>query len=146
MYSTMFGYRAVSRAVKIIRGSECSAYVLDLLHDVHLVLHLLIQDAVLHELALVELLCRVRLTGELHGHFMYRGESTSANFAHTIVFVRAVPWPWQRIAESSVSLFCTAVSYLRPASCDAVVARRDTIMPWGWRFEDVNLAEVVSGG
>ncbi len=42
-----------------------SAYVFDSLHNVHLVFHLLVQDAVLHKLALVEFFRGVGMTGEL---------------------------------------------------------------------------------
>lgn len=120
--------------------------MLDSLHDPHLILYFLIQNAVLHELALVEFLRCVGLAGELHGHLVYRGESTSADFAHAIVLVRASPWLWQCIAAGSAPLFCTAVRHLRSASYNAVVAVRGTKLPWGRGLEYVDLADLVSKG
>jgi hypothetical protein len=55
----------VSRVVNMSQRKGGSAYVFDSLHNVHLVFHLLIQDAVLHELALVEFFRGVRVAGEL---------------------------------------------------------------------------------
>jgi hypothetical protein len=93
MYFTMFGCRHVS-GLRAKRSGEDLAYVLDLPHDFHLVLYLLIQDAVLHELAFIKFLRGIRLAGEPQGHFGYRGEGAPANFAHAIVLGCAGPLPW----------------------------------------------------
>lgn len=65
----------------------------NLAHNSHLIFHLLVQHPVLHELPLVELLRCERLATKPQCHFVYRRESASADLAHAVVLVRAVPWP-----------------------------------------------------
>lgn len=81
----------------------------DSLHDVHFVFHLLIENAVLHKLALVEFFRGVGVAGELEGHLMNGSESASADFAHAVVLVGAVPRSWQPVGGSTISLPPTAV-------------------------------------
>jgi hypothetical protein len=69
-----------------LQGKEL-AYMFYPLHDLHFVFDFLVQDAVLHELALVKLLRGIGLASEPPGDLIYGGESTSAYLAHAIVLV-----------------------------------------------------------
>lgn len=71
----------------------------DFLHDAHFVLNLLVQDAVLHELPLVEFFGRIRFTTEPRGHLVDGSEGASAHLAHTVVLLRPTPRLWKTIKD-----------------------------------------------
>ncbi len=66
--------------------------MLDFLHYLHFVFYLLVEDAILHKLALVKFLGREGDTAECSGHLVHRSKSTLADFADAVVLAGACPW------------------------------------------------------
>lgn len=66
----------------------------DLLHDPHLLLNLNIDNAILHELALLNLLRRELFTGELSGEQINGSKSSLANSAALIILGATTPLSW----------------------------------------------------
>ena len=66
--------------------------VLDALHNLHLILNLLVQDAIFHETPLVEFFGGIWLTVILGRDFVYRGECAFTNLTNAVVLCRAIPF------------------------------------------------------
>lgn len=66
----------------------------DFLHDPHLLLNLNIDNAILHKLALLNLLRRELFTGELSGEQINSGKSSLANSAALVILGATTPLPW----------------------------------------------------
>ena len=60
-------------------------YVVNALHDLHLILHLLIQHAILHETPLVEFFSSVGLSIELGRDLVDCGKGAFADLADTVI-------------------------------------------------------------
>lgn len=76
--------------------------MLYLLHNFHFIFHLLVENAVLHELPLVELLGGVRKAIEFGGDLVYRRKGTFSNLAHAVVSVRPIPCFWQVVGPGKL--------------------------------------------
>ena len=61
--------------------------MLNALHDLHLIFHLLIEDTILDELAFVKLLGGVRNAAERRGHLVDSSEGAPAYLPNTIITV-----------------------------------------------------------
>lgn len=55
------------------------------LHDVHLIFHFLIENAVFHKFPLVKLFCCVRDAVELICDFVHRGKGTLSDLADSVI-------------------------------------------------------------
>ena len=62
------------------------------LHNLHLIINLLVQHAVLDKPLLVQLLGRIRVAIEFGGDLVYHCEGTLAYGAHLVVLTSAVPF------------------------------------------------------
>lgn len=71
--------------------SATVTYMIETLHDAHLILHLLIQDAVLNEMALLQLFGRIRATVILGGDHVDDGKGALADLANLVILARASP-------------------------------------------------------
>ncbi len=59
--------------------------MLHILHDLHLIFHFLVEDAVLHELALVEFLSGVRNAPKRGGDLVHRSKGAFPNLSDSII-------------------------------------------------------------
>lgn len=66
----------------------------DPFHDPHLLLNFDIDNAVLHELALLNLLCRELFTSELSGEQINGSKSSLANSAALVILGATTPLSW----------------------------------------------------
>ena len=89
----MLGWSLLAGYERMTKGS----YVLDALHNLHLILNFLVQDAILHEAPLVEFFGGVWLAVILGRDFVYRGECAFTNLADAVVLCRAIPFPRKTI-------------------------------------------------
>lgn len=87
MFACRFGQSRVGTGAT----EKMSTDVFDPLHDFHLVFDFLVQDAVSHELCLVQLFCGVWQAVKLGSHFVDCCKGTPSNLAHAIILVRSVP-------------------------------------------------------
>jgi len=76
--------------------------MLDLLHNFHFIFHLLVENAVLHELPLVELLCGVRKAIKFGGDLVYCREGAFPNLGHPVIPVRPIPCFWQAVGPGQM--------------------------------------------
>ena len=111
--------------------------MLDFLHDFHLILDLLVQNAVLHEPALIQLLGRIRMTSELQRDFVDSGKSTSANLAHPVVLVRSIPGARNGLCAEARGLFNRRAVSLFSTSNNFVDVALSILL--GCRLKNVNL-------
>ena len=65
--------------------------MLYLSHNLHLRIYFLVQDSILHKSSLLKLLCCVRNTIELGGHFVDYSKGSLTNAADLVVFSTAFP-------------------------------------------------------
>lgn len=65
--------------------------MLNPLHYVHLVFHLLVENAVFHEFPFIQLLGRIWDAVVLVRNFVHRGKRALSNLAQSVVLLRAVP-------------------------------------------------------
>ncbi len=66
--------------------------MLDLSHNLHLRVYLLVQNSVLHEPSLFKLLCCVRDAIKLGGNLVHYSKCTLADAADLVVFGTAFPF------------------------------------------------------
>ncbi len=70
---------------------EVRTYVIDFLHDFHLIFHFLVEHTVFHEASFVDFFGRIGFAVKLGCYFVYCGKGTFSNLAHTVVMLRAIP-------------------------------------------------------
>lgn len=63
------------------------------LHDIHLIFHLLVQDAIFYKASLLQFLGGIGHPVEFTSHFVHDRESSLANRPNAIVLARAGPLP-----------------------------------------------------
>jgi hypothetical protein len=70
-----------------------ATYMLNFLHDFHLILYLLVEHAILHELAFVEFFSSIRRTIIFGGYFVHRSEGAFADDADPCILFSTAPLP-----------------------------------------------------
>lgn len=80
-----------------LKRKQEGTHMLNLLHNLHLVFHFLVEYAILDKAALVELLGGIGLAVKLGGHLVHGGKGALADLADAVVAAGAVPFARQAL-------------------------------------------------